>query len=460
MYHISRKIKILFIFSDILAMITAIFTFEMLSKFSIFKNTYFVILLICFTFLVNIFTEEYRYIENRGYLKELKYSIVYSFNILVVFSFLMILLKAYYYGVLAEITMYHYVILFMLGFGFTYAFRIISKHLIKNFNFMTKDNIIIFKSVLTFNSIEASLEKNYNVIAYVNFDKTQTLYNDKPVLNNFDDIKSFITKNKIDEIYIDYENNGSFDKISNFITELGVITNISIAQISKYYQGNTAIKSVDNHLFMTSAIKIITLRQIILKRTMDIIGAIIGILLTLIVAIIIYPKIQKEAKGPIIFSQTRVGKNGKIFKIYKFRSMYMDAEDKKKDLLDSNRLNTNLIFKMKNDPRVFPFGQKLRDWSIDEMPQFFNVLKGDMSLVGTRPPTLEEYKNYEIRHFKRLQTKPGITGLWQVSGRSNIENFEEIVSLDLQYLQNWSLMLDIKILFKTILTVLKKEGSM
>ena len=139
--------------------------------------------------------------------------------------------------------------------------------------------------------------------------------------------------------------------------------------------------------------------------------------------------------------------------------MYLDAEDRKKELIAQNELTSDLMFKMDNDPRIFPFGQKMRNWSLDELPQFINVLKGDMSLIGTRPPTLNEYEKYELHHFKRLAMKPGITGMWQVSGRSNITDFEEVVALDLSYIKNWSVWLDIKIFLKTIKVVLVKEGS-
>lgn len=199
--------------------------------------------------------------------------------------------------------------------------------------------------------------------------------------------------------------------------------------------------------------------QLFIKRMIDIFGSILGIFLTLLVAIIIYPIVQKESKGPLLFKQNRVGQNGKIFRMYKFRSMYLDAEERKKELLDSNSLNTDLMFKMDNDPRIFPFGQKIRNWSIDELPQFINVLKGDMSLVGTRPPTVDEYTKYELHHFKRLLMKPGITGMWQVSGRSNIKDFEDVVNLDERYIKNWSVLLDIKLIIKTILVVLIRKGS-
>lgn len=159
-----------------------------------------------------------------------------------------------------------------------------------------------------------------------------------------------------------------------------------------------------------------------------------------------------------VFSQLRVGRNGKLFRLYKFRSMCPNAESKLNDLLQENEMD-GPVFKMKDDPRITRVGHFIRKTSIDELPQFFDVLRGDMSLVGTRPPTLDEYKQYESHHKRRLSMKPGITGLWQVSGRSNIEDFEEVVKLDVQYIDNWSLWGDIKILFKTVYVVFAGRGA-
>jgi lipopolysaccharide/colanic/teichoic acid biosynthesis glycosyltransferase len=134
--------------------------------------------------------------------------------------------------------------------------------------------------------------------------------------------------------------------------------------------------------------------------------------------------------------------------------MYADAEERKKELMDKNEMN-GLMFKMDNDPRVTPIGRILRKTSLDEFPQFYNILKGDMSLVGTRPPTLDEFKDYTYYHKKRLSFRPGLTGMWQVSGRNDITDFEEIVKLDIEYIDDWSLLLDLKILFKTLVMAFK-----
>ena len=204
---------------------------------------------------------------------------------------------------------------------------------------------------------------------------------------------------------------------------------------------------------------------------MDIAGGIVGCLLTGILIIVIGPMIYIKSPGPIFFSQVRIGKNGKKFKIYKFRSMYMDAEERKAELMSQNKME-GLMFKMDYDPRIIGsekkdkngnpkkgIGNFIRKTSLDEFPQFWNVLKGDMSLVGTRPPTVDEYQQYSYYQKRRISFRPGITGLWQISGRSDIKDFDEVVKLDLAYIDNWSLMLDVKIILKTLFVVFRGSGA-
>lgn len=198
--------------------------------------------------------------------------------------------------------------------------------------------------------------------------------------------------------------------------------------------------------------------ELLLKRLMDIAGALVGCFICILFGIIVAPLIFLEDPGPIIFKQKRVGRNGKYFYIYKFRSMYQDAEAKLQTLKDQNKMQ-GFMFKMKNDPRITKVGKFLRKTSIDELPQFFNVLEGSMSLIGTRPPTVNEYQQYSAHHKRRISIKPGITGLWQVSGRSEITDFEEIVRLDCFYIDHWSITGDIKILLKTFAAVFTGKGS-
>ena len=222
---------------------------------------------------------------------------------------------------------------------------------------------------------------------------------------------------------------------------------------------------------LTNSLRIVAIQDLALKRALDILGGLVGCLLTGIICIFIGPAIYIQSPGPIFFSQWRIGKNGKKFKMYKFRSMYMDAEERKKEYMAQNKIADGLMFKMEDDPRIIGsekkdkngkpkgIGNFIRNTSLDEFPQFWNVLKGDMSLVGTRPPTVDEWERYDLHHRVRMSVKPGITGMWQVSGRSEITDFEEVVRLDTEYIRNWSWRLDIKILLKTVAVVLKHEGA-
>ncbi|HEI8472139.1 TPA: sugar transferase, partial [Enterococcus faecium] len=188
--------------------------------------------------------------------------------------------------------------------------------------------------------------------------------------------------------------------------------------------------------------------------------------------IFVAPVIYIKSPGPIFFAQERIGQNGKTFKMYKFRSMYMDAEERKAELMKENKMSNNLMFKMDFDPRIIGnkilpdgtkktgIGQFIRSTSLDEFPQFYNVLMGKMSLVGFRPCLKSEYEKYDFHHRARIAMKPGITGMWQVSGRSDITDFEEVVKLDAEYIRNWSMGLDFRILFRTVKTVLHRNGSM
>ncbi|HGA0701185.1 sugar transferase [Bacillus sp. FSL R5-0585] len=194
------------------------------------------------------------------------------------------------------------------------------------------------------------------------------------------------------------------------------------------------------------------------KRCMDIVGAVLGLIILFPVFLIVALLIKYEdPKGSVFFKQVRVGKNGKEFHMYKFRSMVTDAEKKLKNLLQYNEVS-GAMFKMKDDPRVTKIGKFIRKTSIDELPQLFNVLRGDMSLVGPRPPLVREVSEYTTYDKQRLLVTPGCTGLWQVSGRSNI-GFNEMVELDLFYITNRSIVFDIKIILKTVLVLFGSKDA-
>ena len=240
---------------------------------------------------------------------------------------------------------------------------------------------------------------------------------------------------------------------------MGITIHIKLARVADD-SSNQIVEKLEGYTVLSTSINMVSAGQLIFKRTMDICGGLVGMLLTGIIFIFVAPIIYIKSPGPIFFKQVRIGKNGKKFNIYKFRSMYMDAEERKKELMAQNDIKDGMMFKMDNDPRIIKgIGNFIRDYSLDEFPQFWNVLIGDMSLVGTRPPTVDEWEKYEMHHRSRLAFKPGLTGMWQVSGRSNITDFEEVVRLDTEYIKKWSPGLDIVILFKTVAVVLGKVGS-
>jgi len=214
----------------------------------------------------------------------------------------------------------------------------------------------------------------------------------------------------------------------------------------------------DSLPMLTFYAKAFSAPQLLAKRCLDIVGALVGLLITALMLPFVALATKLESPGPIFFGQLRLGEQGRPFRCWKFRSMYADAEQRKQDLMARNEMNGQM-FKIKDDPRVTRVGRFIRKTSIDEFPQFWNVLRGEMSLVGTRPPTPDEVSNYEDWHRKRISIRPGITGLWQVSGRSQIQNFDEVAKLDIRYVENWSIWLDIKILFQTVWVVTLGRGA-
>ena len=272
----------------------------------------------------------------------------------------------------------------------------------------------------------------------------------------------FATQNVVDEVFIQVDDMQSREHfLKNMILEfekMGVVVNLNLDLFDLGLTGEKRIYNLEQYHVVAFSSRLFDYRMVMIKRLVDIIGSLIGILLTIIIGIFLAPILLLESKGPLIFCQKRVGVNGRIFNFYKFRSMYADAEERKKELMAQNEMQ-GLMFKMENDPRITKTGAFIRKTSIDELPQFWNVLKGDMSLVGTRPPTLDEYQQYSYYQKRRISFRPGITGLWQISGRNDIKNFDDIVRLDLEYIDNWSLLLDFKIIMRTVWVVFRGSGA-
>ena len=274
------------------------------------------------------------------------------------------------------------------------------------------------------------------------------------------DLVEYCQGASLDEVYVAINdcNKSKMTKAVNTLSEMGIIIHYQISLPELTGARQKVLSQTGSFYNVTYASKMVPVSQLVLKRLMDIIGSLAGCVILAVITVVFGPLIKMESPGPIFFAQKRVGKNGRIFKMYKFRSMYADAEERKKELMAQNEMS-GLMFKMENDPRITKIGGFMRKTSLDEFPQFINILKGDMSLVGTRPPTLDEFSQYSPYHKKRLSFRPGLTGMWQVSGRSDITDFEEIVRLDVEYIEEWSVGLDIKILLKTVMAVFKGSGA-
>lgn len=368
----------------------------------------------------------------------------------------------------------------VLYFVLSYFTRLIWKQVLKSgkWDANCRSLMIITTAAEAAGVVETVLANNYGKfvisgLVIVDKDMTGKKIAGVDVVANEADAPMYVCQQWIDEVLIVVPDTDPYPQelISN-LEKTGVTIHLRLSGITEAEGRRRLVEKVGSYTVLTTSLNYASAKQLLFKRCMDIAGGLVGCLLTCIIFVFIAPVIYISSPGPIFFSQERIGKNGRKFKIYKFRSMYMDAEARKAELMKQNRVGDGRMFKLDFDPRVIgnkilPDGTKktgignfIRVTSLDEFPQFFNVLKGDMSIVGTRPPLPGEVSEYELHHRARLAIKPGITGMWQVSGRSEITDFEEVVKLDTQYIREWSPALDIKILLKTVKAVLCKEGSM
>ena len=273
------------------------------------------------------------------------------------------------------------------------------------------------------------------------------------------DLEHILREKVVDQVYImqESENSAAVQTAIDICVQLGIVTRVVLPTLCKDCPGY--ISSVGTYPVMSYHLNSLNTTDQAFKRVIDIFGALVGIILSAPILAIAAAAIKIDSPGPVFFSQIRVGRNGRRFRIMKLRTMTTDAEVRKSELMALNEVSGGLMFKIKEDPRITKVGAFLRKTSIDEIPQFFNVLAGNMSLVGTRPPTEDEVELYDLNHWRRLRIKPGITGLWQISGRSALTSFDEIVELDTRYIEHWSILSDIRIILRTVLVVLKRKGA-
>lgn len=412
---------------------------------------------------VSIMLDTYNGILQRGYLKEL--SALFKLESII---FSLYMLFFYFMRLLPEIPRRIILIYFLYNIPLTYIWRFIHKFVLrryyKDIN-NTRQIVVVTTEKIAqsiIHTITQSAIRNYQFFGLVIVDKFMTgqMIENITVSADKNSLIDYLQKCVVDEVFINVPDDSEYTfQLARQLLEMGITAHIYMEN-SYDTLPNRSIGNVFGFNVLTTTISPISFRQSLLKRLLDITGGIVGCIITIFIGIIIGPIIFIKSPGPILFSQIRIGKRGRPFKIYKFRSMYLDAEERKKELMEQNKIQNNLMFKIDDDPRIIKgIGNFIRKTSLDEFPQFWNVLKGDMSLVGTRPPTADEYQQYSPHHQRRLNMRPGITGLWQVSGRSTITDFEDVVKLDTQYIENWSLDQDFKIILKTISRIIYNKDA-
>ena len=423
-------------------------------------------------FFVEIVSDSFKNVLKRGYFEELIATCKHV--ILVELVATLYLFTVQMGGIYSRISYY---IMIPLYITISYTARLIWKRTLRKreLNSNGKSLLILSSEAILEETLQAVSEKHlgYSKIGAVSLDsdlRGKTICG-IPIVSDRKDVIEFACGEWIDEIFIPTCEESKYpnDLIDTFL-EMGITVHAEIKPPVSMETSCQQVEKIGDYTVITTSMNYADSSKLLVKRLIDIAGGLAGCLITLIITVIFGPMIYLSSPGPIFFSQVRIGKNGKKFKIYKFRSMYMDAEERKAELMSQNKME-GLMFKMDYDPRIIGsekkdkngnpkgIGNFIRKTSLDEFPQFWNVLKGDMSLVGTRPPTVDEWEKYELHHRSRMSIKPGITGMWQASGRSDITDFEEVVKLDTEYIENWSIGLDCRILLKTVKSVVKSEGS-
>lgn len=417
----------------------------------------------------------------RGYIKEL-FSVVRFISVMILASSVVI----YFFNWSRHLSRPFVVLFIFIDTVLTYVARIIFKDTFRKVISSDK-NAVRVVVVAEINLMEQTIRKltenagdlGYKIVrayaADVKKEKSESKGSDNSGVQSFpedpwyidgvhvhegiDNLTSRLITDPFDEVFINTPNIPQKDMkdIIQGFEVMGITTHYNL-ELPGFGKANSQFDDFLDYSVLTYSMNRTSYKRLFIKRGLDILGGIVGLIITGIVTLFLAPAIKIDSKGPVFFSQTRIGKNGRRFKIYKFRSMYMDAEERKKELEDKNEMN-GLMFKMEDDPRITKVGAFIRKTSLDEFPQFLNVLKGEMSLVGTRPPTEEEFKNYNEHYRRRLSMTPGLTGLWQISGRSDITDFDEVVKLDLEYIDNWSLTEDIRIILKTVYVVFFGKGA-
>ena len=461
-----------------------------LFKDDLYRN--FLIFLILIDVFIAVLLNTMHNVMHRDYFAEFNQTIkqvLLVFGAEILLLFVMKLSGTYSRVILSLTTLFHLV--------FSYSSRLLWKRMVRVYSDQREKRSMILvcterdvRTVLTRSSSED--EAGFSGVVLTDREATGETVCGLPVVAALSDAAQYICREWVDEVFL-YTDMAGLDALQDMESEIedeqenkteqGTVAAlvdacrqmaipIHIRVPLGGHKGRSFVENVNGFNVVTMAANYASPLQLLLKRLMDLIGGLIGSVFALMIVLIFGPVIRRKSPGPVLFKQERIGQNGKHFKIYKIRTMYLDAEGRKNEFLDQNRVEDGMMFKLDFDPRIIgneilPDGTKktgigewLRENSLDEFPQFWNVLIGNMSLVGTRPPTVDEWEKYAYHHRARLSFKPGITGMWQVSGRSKITDFEEVVRLDTEYIEHWDLGLDLRILLKTIIAVFNRDGAM
>ena len=410
-------------------------------------------------------SSQFNSLFDRGYLEQLKSVIIYSLYFLVGITMMVFMSKNHFY-IPRTASLVFVALNGLLVFAIHSSIKYYYQHLYPTLKYSRKVLLVTTSDRLDIIAERFKVSQGWGgqISAIALLDAPQEIalpdiFKGKHLVT-VDEMECYARQNVVDEVFLNLSRDYD-EQISDYLLlfqSMGIIVSLNISAFEIPLNSDRRVRKLGKFSVLTFSTKFYDYEWMVIKRLLDVLGALVGLVLTFLIGLVLVPLIKLESKGPAIFAQNRVGRNGRVFKFYKFRSMYADAEERKKELEQYNQMK-GLMFKLEDDPRITKIGRFIRRTSLDELPQFYNVLIGDMSLIGTRPPTESEFKAYSAGHKKRLKLRPGITGLWQVSGRSDITDFEEVVRLDAEYIDNWSLWLDVKILIKTIQIVLLGKGA-
>ncbi len=419
--------------------------------------------LLLFCVLYSVFIEGNRDFFTRGYYVECIAIVKYTFTLMIGLVMVMFFTKEI--ALLSRLIFAYFAVANVIV---TYIFHILFKKYMlvyyRRSNNSNKVMVITTKELAEgiVENLHGAAAWNSEIVAITLMDVSETgkEIGGVPVVADSASLYEVSTQMLLDEVFISLPEYGH-EQIKEMIVafeSMGVVCHYAVDFIEVEDGSERMIENFAGYAVVSYSLNYFDVRRLMVKRLMDIAGGLTGLILTALITPFVALAIKIESPGPVFFSQVRIGKNGRRFKIYKFRSMYTDAEERKKELEAQNELS-GPMFKMENDPRITKVGKFLRKTSIDETPQFYNILIGQMSLVGTRPPTEDEFEQYSMYYKRRLSIRPGLTGMWQVNGRSEVTDFDDVVRYDLEYIDNWSLGLDMKLILKTFTSVLFSKGA-